>query len=293
MHIDDPSAEQLLSRPLKLAFFDIDGTLLGLDGDYSARLARAISALQKAGVKTAVASGRPKFAADFLIDELGLEAAGLYCTGAHIENPLDEEGVIALHSLSAALVSQLLVAATELGLYTELCFRDHFYVEKWPHVGQLHSRHLRSVPTQVESLLALAETAPVLKLLFAVTTIEEHELLYRLEKQFPETVFAYAKMAAKPDWLFVSVISESGCKRTGFQQLLDFHGVQACETIAFGDAQSDKIFLELAGVGVALGNAAEDVKQVADIETVPVWDDGVAVVLEKYLELTAANALES
>ena len=118
MHIDDPSAEQLLSRPLKLAFFDIDGTLLGLDGDYSARLARAISALQKAGVKTAVASGRPKFAADFLIDELGLEAAGLYCTGAHIENPLDEEGVIALHSLSAALVSQLLVAATELGLYT-------------------------------------------------------------------------------------------------------------------------------------------------------------------------------
>ena len=84
-----------------------------------------------------------------------------------------------------------------------------------------------------------------------------------------------------------------GFKRTDFVQLVYVEGVQACETIAFGDAKSDKIFLGLAGVGVALGNAAEDVKQVADIETVPVWDDGVAVVLEKYLELTAANALES
>lgn len=284
MHVSDVKLDQLLARPLKLAFFDIDGTLLGLDGNYSNRLAEAIAGVQALGVKTAVASGRPKFAANFLIDELNLTAAGCFCTGAHLEDPADGLPLVQ-YSLSPSLVERLLSAASTLGVYTELCFRDDFFVEQWPHIGQLHSEHLRAVPTQVESLSSLTHSAPVLKLLFAVTDKSQHELLYQLERDFPDAVFAYAKMAAKPDWLFVSVISDKGCKRKGFQQLLDYHGVEAEQTIAFGDAQSDKIFLELAGVGVAMGNATGDVKAVANLETLPVWEDGVAVVLERYASI--------
>ncbi len=283
MHINDPSAEALLARPFKLAFFDIDGTLLGLDGNYTDRLERAIRGFQGAGIKTAIASGRPKFAANFLIDELGLSAAGLFCTGAHLEDPASDFGPITEHSLSDRLVLDLLKASKELGLYTELCFRDEFFVEDRPYIGQLHSEHLRATPQQVSSMPNLVGAKPVLKLLFAVTEIAQHQLLYDLEARFPSAVFAYAKMAAKPEWLFVSVISDQGCKKQGFDQLLAYHQVSAYETIAFGDAQSDKVFLERAGVGVAMGNAADDVKAVADIETLPVWQDGVALVLERAL----------
>ncbi len=286
MHIHDKEAESLLAGPFKLAFFDIDGTLLGLDGNYTERLERAIQRVQQAGIKTAVASGRPKFAADFLIRELGLSDAGLYCTGAHLEDPQSDRGPMAEHTLSDSLVSDLVRAAKNLGLYTELCFRDDFFVEDWPYIGQLHSEHLRASPQKVSSLVDLIGTKPVLKLLFAVTEIDQHRFLYELEARFPSVVFAYAKMAAKPEWLFVSVISDQGCKKQGFDQLLRYHQVSARETITFGDAQSDKVFLQRAGVGVAMGNAADDVKAVADIETLPVWDDGVALVLERILSLS-------
>ncbi|MGH1373462.1 MAG: HAD hydrolase family protein [Cellvibrionaceae bacterium] len=284
MHVSDPQSNQLLHRPLKLAFFDIDGTLLGLDGNYTARVANAIARVQALGIKTAVASGRPKFAADFLIRELGLSAAGCFCTGAHLEDPKTGQ-LIARHSLSPELVSRLICAASDRGVYTELCFGDEFFVDHRPEVSRLHSQHLRSTPKQVDCLRKQVDHGPVIKMLFAVTREEEHRQLHQLERDFPEAVFAYAKMAAKPEWLFVSVISDQGCKRRGFQQLLDFHQVESEQTIAFGDAQSDKIFLELAGVGVAMGNAADDVKAVANLRTLPVWDDGVAIVLERYAEI--------
>lgn len=281
MHVSDPYLDKLLARPLELAFFDIDGTLLGLDGNYTARVASSILKVQALGIKTAIASGRPKFAANFLIEELGLRAAGCFCTGAHLEDPAGGAPIIQ-YTLSAELVVRLLASASAMNVYTELCFGEDFFVEHRPEISLLHSEHLRCVPKQVGSLLDHVNHGPVLKLLFAVTREDEHELLYQLEREFPEAVFAYAKMAAKPDWLFVSVISDEGCKRKGFQQLLDYHQVAANQTIAFGDAQSDKVFLELAGVGVAMGNATDDVKSVADVVTLPVWEDGVAVVLERY-----------
>lgn len=291
MHINHPEADLLLDRPLKLAFFDIDGTLLGLDGNYTRRVADAIGAVQKAGMKTAIASGRPKFAANFLIEELNIDDAGLFCTGAHLECPKSGAGQIALHALEDKVVVELLTAAAEEGVYTELCGKDDFYVADWPHIGKLHSTHLRAVPIQVDNLAGRVGREPVIKLLFAVTRRQDHQKLLRLEQRFPNIVFAYAKMAAEPDWLFVSVISDKGCKRQGFQRLLDFHQVKAEEVISFGDAQSDKIFLEMAGIGVAMGNAAEDVVSVADLQTLPVWEDGVAEVLERHLTLRGLSAL--
>ncbi len=273
---------ELQQRDLRLAFFDIDGTLLGLDGHYSQRVRRAIEAVREAGVKTAVASGRPLFAAEFLVQELGLTDAGLFYTGALVHDPMAQH-TLAQHALDDDLVQRLVQAARDLGLYVEVCGRDRFYVEHVNELGLLHSKHLRAKPLKVcfDDVLG---REPVIKLLFAVQTAQQHQLLYDLEAGFPEAIFAYARMAAKPDWLFVSVISDAACKQQAFTQLLDYHEVSADQVIAFGDAQSDKVFLQLAGVGVAMGNASEDVKQMADLVTAPVWEDGVAQVLEGWLE---------
>ncbi|MBU3069986.1 HAD family hydrolase [Aestuariicella sp. G3-2] len=276
------AATALQQRDIRLAFFDIDGTLLGLDGNYTRRVKNAILNVRRAGIKTAVASGRPLFAADFLVDELQLKDAGLFYTGALIFDP-SQQKTLELHPLEKGLVTSLIVEARKAGVYTEVCGRDRFFVEGWNDLGKLHSEHLRAVPEQV-SFDNILDKEPVIKLLFAVDNAEDQKKLHHLEALFPDTVFAYAKMAAKPDWLFVSVIAQTACKHKGFQQLLDYHQVTAEQVVAFGDAQSDKVFLERAGLGVAMGNAADDVKAVADLVTLPVWEDGVAVVLESILQ---------
>ena len=52
--------------------------------------------------------------------------------------------------------------------------------------------------------------------------------------------------------------------------------------MAFGDAQNDLDMIEYAGIGIAMGNAEECLKQIADDVTSDVDDDGVWNALEKY-----------
>jgi len=272
-------SEYDLPTGIKLAFFDIDGTVLGLDGNYTERLKRALMAAKARGMRLAVASGRPKFAADFLINELDLTDAGLYYTGALVMDP-KSGACLAEYALADEVVIELIRKAAVLGLYTELCTRDDYYIGQAHAISEQHSVHLRVQPKRT-CLLDQVAREPVLKLLFAVTQETEHKLLYQLESAYPQLTFAYARMPVNPDWLFVSVIDKAACKRKGFEQLLRHHGVEAHEVVSFGDAQSDKVFLSMAGLGVAMGNAAADVKAVADVITLPVWQDGVAAVLEQ------------
>lgn len=60
-------------------------------------------------------------------------------------------------------------------------------------------------------------------------------------------------------------------------------GIDASEVIAFGDGQNDAAMLTWAGTGVAMGNAVDEVKAIADRVTASNNDDGIALVLEELL----------
>lgn len=60
-------------------------------------------------------------------------------------------------------------------------------------------------------------------------------------------------------------------------------GIDQSEVIAFGDAQNDQSMIEWAGIGVAMGNAVDEVKAVADYVTSSNNDDGIADALKKFL----------
>lgn len=63
-------------------------------------------------------------------------------------------------------------------------------------------------------------------------------------------------------------------------------GIDQSEIVAFGDAQNDRTMLEWAGCGVAMGNAVDEVKAVADYVTLSNNEDGIAAALaDLYPEL--------
>ena len=65
-------------------------------------------------------------------------------------------------------------------------------------------------------------------------------------------------------------------------KILEYFGISRDECMAFGDGGNDIPMLEYAGVGVAMGNAKEDVQAKADFITKSVDDDGVAYALRHY-----------
>ena len=80
----------------------------------------------------------------------------------------------------------------------------------------------------------------------------------------------------------VDIISKSGGKLVGIDEYLKLLGISRDEAMAFGDGENDIDMLKNAGIGVAMGNAKDAVKESADYVTDSVDDDGIKKALEYF-----------
>ena len=80
----------------------------------------------------------------------------------------------------------------------------------------------------------------------------------------------------------VDLIAKGGGKSSAILRLLDKMGILPEETIAFGDGENDMGMLELAGIGVAMGNAEEQVRKIADYVTSDIDEDGLEKALKHF-----------
>lgn len=280
MSVMQPDAHLLAAAAdIRLAFFDIDGTLLDSHGQVHPQLYPAIARLKSKGIKTAIASGRPYFAARFLVDELGIGDAGMFYTGAHLFDPLTQQTLLEI-PLSVADALAVVQAAGALDLYTEVYTPTGFYLQQQTEISRVHAAHLRVNP-ELDDLAAVVTRSSVSKLLVGVNRTAYGDKISVLEQQFPQLIFARAYLAAYPDWQFASVISGAATKQRAFDFLLRHHQIKPHQVISFGDAESDMDFLQMAGIGVAMGNANENVKAVADWVTKTADDAGVAFALNQ------------
>lgn len=81
---------------------------------------------------------------------------------------------------------------------------------------------------------------------------------------------------------FTDITARGADKGKGLQAMADYLGLNIEETMAFGDGGNDISIIKKAGVGVAMGNAGDELKQVADYITTHVDEDGVKNALIKY-----------
>ena len=78
------------------------------------------------------------------------------------------------------------------------------------------------------------------------------------------------------------IIPKGNGKADGIQATLERFGLASDEIIAFGDGENDITMLQMAGIGVAMGNAKQIVKGAADFVTLPVREDGVCAALRHF-----------
>ena len=71
-------------------------------------------------------------------------------------------------------------------------------------------------------------------------------------------------------------------KHIGIDKVIEYYGIKLEETIAFGDGENDISMIKHVGIGVAMGNANKEVKEIADYITDDVDNDGVYKALKHY-----------
>ncbi|CDB11512.1 cof-like hydrolase [Bacteroides sp. CAG:633] len=82
---------------------------------------------------------------------------------------------------------------------------------------------------------------------------------------------------------FVDVTAKGNTKQKGIDEIIRHFGIRLEDTIAFGDGGNDISMLRHAGIGIAMGNAADHVKAAADYVTDTVDNDGIAKAIEQWV----------
>ncbi|MFR9649117.1 MAG: Cof-type HAD-IIB family hydrolase [Rikenellaceae bacterium] len=263
-----------------LLVLDIDGTLVNTAKQITDRNKQAIIELQKRGVKAAIASGRPTHGVKPMAKELEFGKYGGYIlsnNGGVISDFVTGEVIYSAH-LPMELIPDIYSELKSKGcallyhrgeyIYTEEPEQQYVAIEAY-----LNRMILYKVDNFVDSI-----TEPVIKLLGCGEPEVIKELEERLSAKYEGIISVY-----RSEPYFLEIVPIGIDKGASIEMLLDHMGSSSERAIAFGDGFNDVTMIEYVGTGVAMENAQDAVKQVAQAVTASNDEDGVAEYIEKFL----------
>ncbi|MDU5334042.1 HAD family hydrolase [Enterococcus sp.] len=268
---------------MKLAAIDLDGTLLNSQHQLLEENTRILRRAQQQGMKLVLATGRSVVSAVEMLDEMQLEGYILALNGTFIAQKTKEELKILR---SSQLKKSNVQKAFEIAQEEKVTFvasnqtgSDRVVAEDQAELVQeflIKRADLRRL-TAEEMQGKIADAAVhYLKLAF---TNQDRGRLLRLKKRLEAaglpTIFS--------DTHYIEYVPEGVNKGTALQFLCDNLGIPLSDTLAIGDQENDIELLQLSGIGIAMGNAQEHVKAVADQVTATNDQTGVAKALIRYL----------
>ncbi len=269
----------------RLVAIDLDGTLLRSDRTVSDRSRAAIAAVRSAGAEVVLATARSPRSARELASHAGIDGLAICANGAIVYD-LDAGQIVAHTPLPAATAHRLVRGLRErfsgivFGWECELRFGSEPAYEAlrnpdwWP-------RPEGSYPP----CDPLEWTQPVTKLLARLPSADlEHLLAAAAEVAGPDASTTLAGDA------FVELAAPGVAKEVALAGLAADRGITAAEVVAFGDHVTDAGMLAWAGRGVAVANAHAAALAAADETTASNDDDGVALVLERLLDLYSSRS---
>ncbi|MGG4167824.1 Cof-type HAD-IIB family hydrolase [Rossellomorea vietnamensis] len=263
----------------KMIVLDLDDTLLRDDQTISKRTKDALTQAQEAGVKVVLASGRPTQGMRWVAEELKLDHYGSYILPFNgskiIDCKTNEEKYSRTLSAETAHFLYDISKREDVGILTYS--EDAIIVEETNQFASIES-DLTGLPVKVVPDFKDAITGPVVKALM----LKEADHLAKVEKKLQtELDDELSVMRSKPFFLEFTQLGVT--KGASLDYLIKSMDIKREEVIAIGDSYNDLTMIEFAGLGVAMGNAPDDIKEKADYVTASNMEDGVAEVVDKFV----------
>ncbi|MDR3195101.1 MAG: Cof-type HAD-IIB family hydrolase [Tannerella sp.] len=251
-------------NPIKAVFFDIDGTLVSFNTHcVSPALRQALAALRNRGIKLFVATGR-------MLPMIGV------LDGIPFDGYITYNGAYCVDAGRRNVIYACPVPQEDLDALVRYLEKDPFPVAFMPKdaitVNYVDGT-VEAIARQIDVPLPRVEDPHVTirgDVFQFCPYVEDDEKIRYLEQH----VFTHC---AATRWtpLFADVNVRGVSKQTGIDRILDCYGLDLGETMAFGDGGNDIPMLRHVALGVAMGNASDEVKAIADHTTAPVDDEGI------------------
>lgn len=259
---------------IKAVFFDVDGTLTSFaTHTVPDSTIEALNRLRELGIRAFICTGRGRSHLKVVLQIIPFTFDGIVAMNG--QYCYDDNGFLDSHPMDDADVATITAWLDHHpDAVANYCEDDTVYFNQvtetmrssWRQLGKTaprilvddpHTRTASHATYQISTYISREQEAEVVSLCHNVTGVRWH-----------------------PD--FVDLIPADGGKPRGMRAFMRHYGITREQTMAFGDGGNDMTMLKYAGIGVAMGNANDDVKAVADYVTDDVDHAGVMHAFEHF-----------
>jgi len=263
----------------KLLVLDIDGTLLNNEKEISTGTLAALIKIQQMGVKIVLASGRPTHGVRPIANMLELHKYGGYL--------MPYNGSQIIDAATGELLFEKRIDQDMLPYINKVATKNELPIFTY-HYDTLITTHPQNIHVQEEAALNEMRIIGVQDFPAAINfrpskcmiVSDDVEELKSIEEHLRKRLDGVLEVFRSEEF-FLEIAPEFISKGNTLGVLIDLLGLTRDEIIAFGDGVCDIPMLQLAGMGVAMGNADLAVKRCADMTTLSNEEDGIADALEK------------
>ncbi|WP_156288846.1 Cof-type HAD-IIB family hydrolase [Oceanobacillus salinisoli] len=268
-----------------LIALDLDGTLLTDKKEISSRTKQTVFKAMDEGHIVIIATGRPHRASIEYYHELGLKTPMVNFNGALIHHPTDKKWDVLHNPMPIRTARQIIEASYDLDVHNILAeIMDEVYMEQYDEkVIELFQQSKNDPPFTIGNLKHNLKEDPTSLLIYP----KEDDIL-KLRNHLTEY---HAELIEHRRWgtpyNVIEIVKKGINKAVGLQKIAHYFDISKENIIAFGDEDNDLEMIDYAGVGVAMGNAIDELKQVADHVTDTNEEDGIGIFLNSYLRLSS------
>ncbi len=255
---------------------DLDRTLIGEDAVLRPRTRAAIAATRAAGIHVVLVTGRMFQAVRPYALEAGLDDPVVCYQGAVVAEPVSGHWLRHV-PIALELAREAIAALADEGFSPNCYVDDELYVAEVTPEARRYADFQHLQLHTVGNLLEWLHEPPT-----KLVVIDDPEVLDELKQRMLDR-FGGRLYISKSLPYFLEFASPDVTKAAGLDFLAEHVGFSRERTVAFGDGENDIELVEWAAYGVAVANAHERVKEVADFVCPPVDEEGVAQVLEAFL----------
>ncbi len=260
---------------IKMVATDIDGTILQWGAGFTPKLRECMKNLKDNGIKVVLVTGRMHCAAMPVARELGLDTPIISYQGGLIKDFNNK--TLYQKNLDKNYAIEIIKWARKNNIHINLYLDDKLYVEQDNEIVKSYTDG-KFIDYTVCS--------------FDDLTIENVNKILAIDLKDPDKVTGWVNELKEkyPDLYIVKstpYFCEIGCgdarKSLGVEFLCKMWGIKQEEVLSIGDQNNDIDLVQSGGIGVAMGNASEELKACADYITDSVENDGFVKAVEKFV----------
>jgi len=266
----------------KLAVFDMDGTILNSKHEISKENKDAIKELENNGVKIVIATGRPGQFLKKFVNDLEIKEYVITCNGSVIGKPFTDD-FLHINTINKETVIKI-VDMCEENHYDYLLYTIDTVVTKMNDKLNLIRKAEELYEEKDKAHIIQTEDPNYIKNNFFPNKILITEKDPVKFKKLWDFMKGFRNIEYTQSWVGALDVSPLGDTKGNAVKILAKHyGIKKEEIVSFGDQLNDITMIKYAGLGIAMGNAEDEVKQIADYVTLTNDESGVAFAIKKII----------